>query len=79
MEHESQVPGWSGVPTFLGPDKLIAVIPLHVSDTRSIQLDGYQHADFYESPDGEAEYHVYYRTAAFDGIAVSALPIAVSG
>jgi len=72
MDQDPQVPSWSGVPTFLGADKNIAVIPLHVADTRAFQLDGYQHIDYYESLDGEVEYHVYERLRVYDvgGIAV---------
>lgn len=58
---EVAVPAWSGIPTYLGPDDRIAVIPLHISDARTVRLDDYEHVDYYESLDGEVEYHVYHR------------------
>lgn len=69
----SSVPGWSGVPTFIGTNQDIAVIPLHVSDTRSVSLDSFEHVDYYETLDGEVEYHVYHRVR----VALSPVPLPI--
>jgi hypothetical protein len=61
MEFEEQVPSWSGVPTFEGEDADIAVLPMHVSDRRSIHIDGFKAVNHYESLDGEIEYHIFER------------------
>jgi hypothetical protein len=55
------IPNWSGIPTFLGRDKDLAIVPMHVSDQRALRLVGYQHVDLFESLDGEVEYHVHIR------------------
>jgi hypothetical protein len=56
-----EIPQWSGVPTFLGPDWQTAIVPLHVSDARPVKVPGYEHVDYYEALDGEVEYHIYQR------------------
>ena len=54
---ESEVPPWSGVPLQVSEGLLL--VPLHVSDTRSVQLPNWLHAGFFESLGGDIEYHLY--------------------
>ena len=52
-------PAWSGVPLMVGG---VIIVPLHVSDQRSIHLsDEWAHAGLWTSPGGDSEYHIYRR------------------
>lgn len=56
---EDEPPAWSGVPVTIGAT--MALVPLHVSDTRAMTLDDWLHVNYYTSLDGEVEYHLYCR------------------
>lgn len=55
------VPGWSGRVKFFDDDQDTAMVSIHVSDTRSFSIDGFEHVDFYEGIEGEVEHHIFRR------------------
>lgn len=59
QESATSVPCWSCVPLYMGD---VMIVPLHVSDERVPLCEiEWQHIGFFESLDGEVEYHVYQR------------------
>lgn len=54
-----RVPPWSGVAVPVGD---LLVVPLHVSDTRSVSFNPeWEHITHWSSQGGDIEYHVYQR------------------
>jgi len=58
---DGEVPAWSGRVEVLTDDCTVVMVRLHVSDVRSIALDGYEHINYYEDLEGDCEYHIFQR------------------